>query len=305
MGTTQSVIAGSRPFAATSFWNAPLRSNAPLDGLSSAYAGELRRQVAEWRPWINTTEYSTPVYTVGPGQPTVRVQLDTNVPALQAAWERVPIPANARAATGTDQTMVVWQPSTDTLWEFWLAQKGAQGWHARWGGRMLHVSTNPGHYDAPASWGASGTSLPMLGGLIRISELRAGRIDHALAIALPQTRAGVFSLPAQRSDGKINSTRAIPEGTRFRIDPSVDLARIPMAPVVREMALAAQRYGMVVRDTAGAVAFYAEDPTPTGGNPFAGTAGFFADQYPNQLLAQFPWDHVQALRTTLRDRPVA
>lgn len=302
-GTALSATTDPRPFAPSSFWNAPLPANAALDGLSSTYVSDLRRQLTQWRPWINTTDYSTPVYTVGGGQPTVRVKLETNVPALQAAWERVPIPAGARPASGSDETMVVWQPSTDTLWEFWLTQERADGWHARWGGRLEHVSSSPGYYANPSSWGASGTSLPMLGGLVRLSELRAGRIDHALAIALPQTRAGVFSWPAQRSDGRVNSPQAIPEGTRFRIDPRLDLSRVPMSPVVRQMALAAQRYGMVVRDTAGAVAFYAEDPTPTGSNPFTGAGGFFAGQYPSQLLAQFPWAHLQALRTSLHNNP--
>ena len=292
--------AAPRPFAPTSFWNAPLRADAPLDPASPRYAAELAQQVRTYGPWINTTKFSSPVYTVGAHEQTVRVTLDKRDPGLQAAWERVPIPRGARPAAGTDHTMVIWQPATDTMWELWVARRAADGWHARWGGRMEHVSASPGYYTDPPRWGATGTSLPALGGMMRLDELRANRIDHALAIALPEVRAAVYSWPAQRTDGSIAGAGAIPAGMRFRLDPSLNLARLRLSPIVRAMARAAQRYGIVVRDRAGAVAFYAEDPTPTGGDPYG---RLFGGRYPSALLAQFPWAHLQALRPDLRVDP--
>jgi hypothetical protein len=290
----------ARPFASTSFWNTPLTDDAPLDERSSAYAGDVRRQLTQWLPWINTTQYSSPVYTVPAGQPTVRVKLDyPHAPDLQSALDAVPIPAAAQPAAGTDKTMVVWQPSTDTMWEFWLTERKADGWHAYWGGRMENVSSNPGYFDRPRNWGATATSLPMLGGLIRLDEMQSGVIDHALAICLPETRAGWHSWPAQRTDGTADHDAAVPEGTRFRIDPDLDLSKIPMSRTTRMIAVAAQKYGMVVRDRGGAVSFYAEDPTPTGSNPFSGSSGYFGGRYPSQLLEQFPWEHLQALRGSL------
>ena len=52
-----------------------------------------------------------------------------------------------------------------------------------------------------------------------LDELKAGRIDHALAINLPAPRAGVFAWPAQRTDGTGPPT-ALPEGARLRLDPA-------------------------------------------------------------------------------------
>jgi hypothetical protein len=72
-----------------------------------------------------------------------------------------------------------------------------------------------------------------------------------------------------------------------------------LSPLVRMLAQAAQRYGIVVRDRGGAVTFFAEDPTPTGSNPYAGPNGYFAGTPPYQLMKQFPWQHLQALRTQL------
>ena len=303
----------SRPFARTSFWNARLADDAPLDEKSRDYVNRLRYLLGRWEPYVNTTRYSTPVYTVPADQKTVRVELDNVHRDLQAAFERVPLPRRARPAAGTDGHLVVWQPATDTMWEFWRMRRRADGWHAAYGGRMTNVSESPGHFRAITTsrgrflehhrWGATATSLPLLGGLMRIDELKAGRIDHGLAIALPEIRAGVYSWPAQRTDGRSDHRNAIPQGARFRIDPALDLSQIPMSPMVRMMAVAAQRYGIVVRDGAGAITFYAEDPTSTRRNPFLGPNGLFGGRYISEALRTFPWEHLQVLKTELREDP--
>ena len=260
----------------------------------------LQELLKRWSPYVNTTRYSAPVYTVPADQPTVHVTLDkANSADLQAAFDRVPIPQGARPAAGSDAHMVVWQPSRDTMWEFWGARRPSDGWHARYGGRMTNVSTSPGHYTENRRWGATATSLPLLGGLMRLDELKAGQIHHALAVALPQIRASAYSWPAQRTDGQSSHPNAIPEGARFRIDPALDLSTIEMSPMVRAMAVAAQRYGIVVRDGAGAVTFFAEDPTPTGRNPFLGAGGLFGGDYISEQLRAFPWKHLQVLKTQM------
>lgn len=285
----------TRLFSPASVWNAPLPFKARLQPgsqrLVEALTSEVRREeAANTGPWINFDNYSVPVYTVGAHQPTVRVTLDTYAPALQHDFEAVPIPAGARVAGGSDRHLTIHQPSTDTLWEFWLADKGADGWHARWGGKMTGVSRNPGYFQNP--YGASATSLPLLGGLMTIEELKAKRIDHALAIAVPNTAAGRFSWPAQRGDGRTTGPAAVPQGTHFRIDPRVDLAKLNLSPLGLAMARAAQRYGMVVRDTSGCVVFYGEDPITASGRPYD---QIFGGAYPNHLLRGFPWEKLQAV----------
>ena len=278
-------------------------TDAPLDPLSSVYVDDLQRQLTLRAPWINTNTYGIPVYTVPRDRPTVRVALPNPTPPrralLQAAWEAVPIPPDARPSFDSDGRLVIWQPSTDTMWEFWRARRELDGWHATFGGRMRDVSKNVGTYTDPPGWGASATGIPILGGLMRLNELRAGPIDHGLALTIPDARARVFSWPASRTDGEVESATAIPAGTRFRLDPSVDVSDLEVAPIVREMARAAQRYGVVVRDTGGAVAFYAEDPGPYGIEPYRGPGGIFAGISPATLMRQFPWQHLQALKTEL------
>ena len=286
------------PFATSSFWNAPLPGNAPLDPASDGLVAELRRQLDVGAPWINTTDYSVPVYRVPADQQRVRVQLDIPYLPLQRAWDSVPVPAGARPAGGTDGAMVIWQPSTDTMWEFWLMRRSNGAWHARWGGRIRPVSRSPGYYTgAERNWGVTATSLPVLGGLITLDDVRSGHIAHALALAIPEARRNWWTWPAQRTDGKKDSPGAIPEGARFRLDPALDLNSLHLYPLVRMMAEAAQRYGIVVANQSGVVTFAGEDPTPTGTNPWAGPGGWFSGQYPSTLVRQFPWQRLQALRT--------
>jgi hypothetical protein len=289
-----------RPFSPTSFWNTPLGPDAQLDPASDLLVGELADQVVEYGPWINTYEYSSPVYTVGPSQPRVKVTLDTSFRPLEEAFAAVPVPPHAEPADGNDAHMVVSQPGTDTLWEFWHMARRPDGWHARWGGKMDDVSTNPGWFPSPH--GATATGLPLLGGMMRIDELRRGRIDHALDISLVRTRAGAWSLPATRTDGWLTGPETIPEGARFRLDPRLRIETLDLPPVTRMIAEAAQRYGIVVRDKAGAVAFYGEDPAPTGSNPYYGPAGLYGGRNPAQLLSRFPWSRLQLLQMELRTR---
>ncbi len=288
------------PFAADSVWNAPLSADAPVSPRSSTYVAELRQQVAQYGTWINTTEYSIPVYTVGSGQSRVPVTLDTSGPGsadeLAAAFRQgVPIPARARASRGTDEEMVIWQPSTNTLWEFWLAHQVDGRWHARWGGKMTDVSASPGYYVHPPDWGGSATSLSLLGGLMLAREVRAGSIDHALALAIPHAQAGHYVLPAQRTDGNEQSSTAIPEGTRFRLDPHLDIASLHLPRLTAMMARAAQRYGILIRDQSGSVSFYGQDPASTATDPWDGRRGAFQETAPNTLLKGFPWNALQVV----------
>ena len=287
-------------------------ADAPLDPTSGEVVAAFNAQIAgeerpgHW-PWINTTSSSVPLYTVPAGEPTVRVTLETasTAPALQAAWEAVPLPPTAQPAAGGEKVLVVWQPSADRLWEFWRMVHGADGWHATWGGAMRRVSSDPGVYEPKAwpgakpGWGDSASSLALLGGLISLEDLEVGQINHALAIAIPNVRAGVYASPAQRTDGKSTDPLSLPEGAHLRLDPKLDLAALHLPRLTLMIAQAAQRYGLFVRDYSPNVAFYAQDPTPTGTDPYVGPTGYFEGRYPRELLAAFPWSHLELLEMKL------
>ncbi len=304
-----------RFFAPTSFWNEAVPANAPLDPISaSAVAAlhemELAEESAKHGPAINTTSWSTPIYTVPSNQQTVQVKLVHAVSAaLQAAWSAVPLPSGAQPAAGSDEHLVVWQPSTNRMWEFWGLEKVSEAWQASWGGAMQSVRANHGVYGpeawqgATTSWGSSASSLPIAGGLITLEDLEKGVINHALAIAVPNVRKGVYASPAQRTDGYSTEPSSLPEGAHLRLDPSLNLGALHLPHLTLMLAEAAQRYGIFVRDRTANLAFYAQDPTPTGTNPYTGSHGYFEGQSPAKLLASFPWGRLRLLKMELHGTP--
>jgi hypothetical protein len=303
-----------RFFSSSSFWNAQPASGAALDPSSATMVSGLYNKIAQEvgtkvGPAVNTTSWSVPIYTVPSTQPTVKVALPYATLgsrlSLQAAWSAVPLPSNALPAAGSDKHLVVWQPSSDRLWEFWHLEKKSTGWEAYWGGAMQNALTETGVYGpetwlgALTNWGASASSLSIAGGLITLEDLEKGSINHALAIAVPNTRKGVYAAPAQRSDGESTELSSLPEGAHLRLNPNINLAAMHLPHFTLMLAEAAQRYGMYVADTAANVAFYAQDPTPTGTNPYAGTNGYFGGESTPQLLAVFPWAYLQVLKMEL------
>jgi hypothetical protein len=306
-----------RFFSPTGPWNSAVAPEAALDPDSARLVGDLNREVqrevlAQNGPWINTTSYSIPLYEVGAEQPTVSVRLSSpySAAALRSSWSAVPLPPDAQPALGTDGHLAVWQPSSDRLWEFWRLSRGSEGWQAPWGGTMRNVSSNPGVYGADAwpgaepTWGASASSLSIVGGLITLEDLEHGEIDHALALSLPEVRRGFFAAPALRTDGTSIDPLSLPEGAHLRLDPALDLAELNLPPLTLMIAEAAQRYGLFVRDKARTVCFSAQPPNgPV--NPYAGRSGYFEGKTPGRLLASFPWEHLQVLRLDLHSSSAA
>jgi outer membrane biosynthesis protein TonB len=289
-----------RFFASTSFWNERLSASAPVDpssaGIVSALSALASTEEAEKKgPAINTTAWSVPIYTV----------VSSNSTALQSAWSAVPLPSNAQPAAGSDEHLVVWQPSTDKMWEFWGLEKPKGTWQASWGGAMENVMADKGVYGpeawpgATTTWGASASSLPIAGGLITFEDLEHGVINHALAMAVPNVREGEYASPAQRTDGYMLGLTTLPEGAHLRLEPGLDLASLHLPPFTLMLARAAQRYGIFIRDRSSNIAFYGQDPIPLGTEPYTGSTGYFEGKSSEALLASFPWSHLQVLKMEL------
>ena len=97
-----------------------------------------------------------------------------------------------------------------------------------------------------------------------------------------------------RSASEYATTASIPEGTRFRFPADLNLDAISMPSATRAMAKAVQRYGMIVRDRAYCVCFYAEDTTQFGPSPYSTIFGTpWMDG--NNALRGFPWSKLQAV----------
>lgn len=293
------------PFGAASVWRADI-SSTPIAENSASMVSYLAESVADRYGGVaalNISRYNNSYFVAAPGTPTVDVGFNDcqgkgYVPGgligPGGQFTDVPIPAAAVPAAGDDKAMSVYSPVTDQLWEFWVAGQDDNGrWTACWGGRIDAVSHSVGYFLG--GFGASASGLATTGGMVGLDDVRFGSIEHALALQIPEPAARL-SWPAQRTDGGNTHPHAVPEGTRLRLDPSLDVDGLGLHPIAAMIARAAQRYGFIVTDHAGAVAVVAESGVPeaaaTGVDPWEqlleGTAEY-------EVLENFPWDRLQAL----------
>ena len=297
-------------FSRSGPWNTKLPRDVPLASNSAAIVANIKEDKDNnFQVWaFNAHTWSSPVYRVGPHTPRLRwtfsdcLGLPHLAPVIADTLSSVPTPPGMLVSQGTDNEVAIYQPSTDTYWDFWRAEQDADGnWSACWGGKIENYSRNPGIFTNPL--GAVATGLPLGAFLIRISELRRGRIDHAINILTVRVRANCVSWPANRNDGNTEGVDFPCEGQRFRLDPAFDI-RTLHSPGARIVARAMQEYGLIMTDKAGSLATQAEDPRPymahNGGvDPYD---EFFdpnherpPDTYSWAGLAEIPVDRLQAL----------
>ena len=305
-----------RPFAPDSVWNLPLRSDVPISPKSATYVNWLNGQVAGGKTWINTSHCAMPDIRVGPNVAPVKVALRSESyqdTGLLKAWANVPIPSNASAAECEDHNIAITQLQPDgemKEWELWNAERLSDGsWIAGWGGATNDVGDDRGiasplAFSTSAAggktsrlstrfWNVTATSVSMIAGVITYDELKAGRIEHALAVAIPNAAKGRWMWPAQRSDGSLQGQDALPEGARLRINPNLDLSKIPMTPLVRMMAEAVQKYGMIVRDRSGSTTTFYTEELNSAQSDLVGS--LLEGQYANNALRAFPWGELEVL----------
>lgn len=292
----------ARFFGPDSVWNRPLPDDMPLDQTSSRLVAKLREQVESARPTININSYSTAVYTVPADQKRVRFTVERTesfAARVKAQFsDGVPVPDGARPSAGSDGQLTIWQPSTDTIWELYKAQRAGDGWRGTWGAVMRNVSENPGVYPRQPSGATISTTasgLPLVGGLVTLEDVRRGRIDHALQMAVPKARRSVWSLPARITDGADSGPDSIPEGARFRLPSDLDIDALGLPPLTRMLARAAQRYGIIVSDQAGAVSFRGEQSEPgdeTWSKALGGKPGY-------EVIGRFPFERLQLTEMAL------
>jgi hypothetical protein len=154
----------------------------------------------------------------------------------------VPIEGGARS-TG-DRHVIVVDRSTCTDYELYDAHPLNGG--ARWtagSGAIFHLRSNR---LRPAGWtSADAAGLPILPGLARYSEVKAGAINHALRFTAPCTIAR-YVYPARHEAATCSHPGDPPMGLRVRLKASVNISHLPRQ--ARIVAQALKRYGMILAD---------------------------------------------------------
>lgn len=303
-------------FSSTSLLNQQIEDDAALDPNSQQYIDTLGQAVENIT--IQVKQFSSPVYFADSSTPRHDVSLGCGL-----VWELgvdvmrdVPIPEFAEPANdvdgadnpvpaegcgedaGQDNNMVVIDLDSRCEYDFWQTRKVNGEWITSWA-NGISIDGDGVHAQGLST---RGSGFAFLAGVIWPHELEQDAIRHALLFNLPDemVRGGGPVPPATETDGESNSENALPEGSRLRLDPELDLDSIEgLTTAERTIAVAMQEYGMFLTDRGGGplIGLYAIDPLSVNGNPYEGLLpdGDFV------VLDNIPLDRLQVMELPARD----
>jgi hypothetical protein len=246
-GTRVPGAPGCPMFPANNVWNTPI-TNLPVNPESAEWLSSMSSSTTNLHPDFGpsgdpSTPYGISFVVVNPKHPLVHVAFDY---ADQS--DRGPYPFGAStpieggsASTG-DRHAIMVNPKTCRLYELYDATYSPSGSRAG-SGAIWNLRSNA---LRPAGWtSADAAGLPILPGLLTYSEVKSGKITHAIRMTADMTDEA-YIWPARHEAGASNDPSLPPMGARFRLDASFDIATYSKQAqvVLRGM----QQYGLILAD---------------------------------------------------------
>jgi hypothetical protein len=225
-------------FPATNVWNRRV-DGLPKAANSAAMIRAIGLDTGLHPDFGSYLGYGIPYNVVSAGQAKVRVRFQY---ASESDRVGYPIPAHPKIEGGSDRHLLIVDRDACRLYELYAARHTSSGWTAG-SGAMWDLASNA---LRPNGWtSADAAGLPILPGLARYQEAANGVIDHALRFTAPRTCSGHI-YPARHDAGSGSCASLPPMGLRVRLRASFDVSRL--APQARPIAVALQRYGMILAD---------------------------------------------------------
>jgi hypothetical protein len=231
-------IAGCPLFPADNPWRKDI-SHTALARYSTAWVRSVGTTVHLHPDFGSDPSYGIPYQTVPADQP--RVPIVFTAYGDESDPGPYPVPLTAKVEAGDDRHVLVASRNCH-LYELYGAARSGSRWKAQ-SGAVFDLRSNRLRPDGGTSADAAG--LPILPGLVRPDEIRAGHIDHALRFTVERTQRGYIH-PATHQAGATTSRFVPPMGARFRLKASYSLTRFHGAALVILRCL--KRYGMFVAD---------------------------------------------------------
>lgn len=271
--------ATTRVFAASSPYYRELPARTPKAAKSAKLVASLNAQAHKFYGTksqanvnVNTNRFAPALYVAYDSDPVHNVR-GWNCQRKSKGWDAqlnrqlrgVHIPADLQPDPSTDGSVSIYNADTREVVELWKARLVDGEWQACWGGRIVNSDRARGTFTN--SYGVSASGLALQGITIRHQELLDGRIDHVIGLAIPYTKKGTVSWPANRTDGWKSGTQ-LAVGQMLRLPANLNLDAMKLSPAARTIARAAQKYGIIVADTSGSVAFSAENPIALANNSY-------------------------------------
>jgi hypothetical protein len=224
-------------FPADNIWNTRVDA-LPVHPESDSWLASMQAGSTNLHPDFGPPSYGLPYDVVSNRHRTVRIRFQY---ASESDRVRYPFGPKTPIENGSDRHALIVNKSTCTLYELFDADWNHGKPTAR-SGAVFDLSSNALRPDGWTSADAAG--LPILPGLVRFDEVKAGAIGHAIRFTAQCTQ-NRHLWPA-RHDAGTSDRRCPPLGARFRLKAGFDLSGF--SPKARVVLRAMKRYGLILAD---------------------------------------------------------
>ena len=233
-------------FPADNVWNTDI-STLPVNSHSAAWLASTGATGGTLlHPDFGGPPYGMPFNVVDSTHPTASVNFlywqesDPTVPTQQPQGP-YPYGSDLAVEGPTDSHLLTINKDTCALYE--VAGTDYNGARTGWSGAIFNLGSNALRPDTWTSADAAG--LPIFPGLVRLDEVQAGSINHAIRFTVQQSdRSHLW--PARHDAGAANNPNLPPMGARFRLRSSFDISSFNAQTQV--VLTAMKHYGLIAAD---------------------------------------------------------
>jgi hypothetical protein len=229
-------------FPSDNVWHADV-SRLPVHGRSAAWMSSMgsasRRLHPDFGPSGEAMPYGIPYTIVSSSH--AKVTMDFQY-ADESDAGPYPFGEDTPIEGGSDRHALMIDKGTCTLYELFDAEY-APGGSTAGSGAIWNLRSNA---LRPAGWtSADAAGLPIFAGLVRLDEVKAGNVDHAIRLTASRTDR-TYLWPARHQAGAARDSNLPPMGARFRLKASYSTSglRTDTQTILKAM----KRYGLIVAD---------------------------------------------------------
>jgi hypothetical protein len=219
-------------------WNMDI-SNLNVHAKSAAWKRAMHSASTRLHPDFGPPSYGIPFDVVGSSHPGVTVQFTYEDESDPGPY---PFDGDTTIEGGSDHHAIMVDRDACILYELFAARWNGGNPPKAGSGAIFDLSSNA---LRPAGWtSADAAGLPIFPGLVRLDEVEAGAIEHAIRVTADCT-ARHYLWPARHQAG-VDARHCPPMGARFRLKRSFALG--PYSDEARVVIRAFKHYGLIVAD---------------------------------------------------------
>ena len=224
-------------FPPDNVWNMNI-AKLPLNPLSATWKRTMHANTTRLHPDFGPPSYGMPFDVVSSAHATVPVSFTY---ASESDPGPYPFGSDIHIEGGSDRHAIMVNQNTCTLYELYNARWNS-GSPTAGSGAIWDLGSNA---LRPRRWtSADAAGLPIFPGLVRLDEVQAGAINHAIRFTVNCTR-NRYLWPARHQAG-VNNGKCPPMGARFRLKGAFDMSGF--GHQARVILRAMKRYGLIVAD---------------------------------------------------------